>query len=543
MKRPARLLCLLLALTLLLTACGGGETSSSASSAAASSSAASSAASSTASAASTNDTGLEPATPFAPDHLRIAVNAESGKLDPQNNAIVPGMMIDKQIMEPLIDKNPETGEFIPVLATEWEWVDDTHLWFKLREGVTFHNGQAFTSADVVKTVERMLVGSASASLYSAFDAENTVANGDYEVTIAFKTPYAPALNFLTNARAYIVPHEYLEENGEEALNQNPIGTGPYKFVEWVLSSHCTMTRYEDYWGEPASIKDVTVRFVVDDTARMVALETGEIDIAIQLQDKDAANILDGNVDPHIKGEMVPGQQLNYFAFNLNFEPFQDLRVRQAIAHAVEWESAAEAAGGIIFLACDSCIGVTADYYTPIGIYEYDPELSKQLLAEAGYADGFSFTYNEQEVAAHVRMAEIVQQYLAEVGITMNIEVVDSATWTEINMNGTAEASTMNMTCTTGDPAHTLNGNVLTSSNTIGKFTDETFNEMFNESVSEMDETKRGEIYADIQQYVFDNVLEIPMFLKMIAYGYWDYVEGLYCDPGQQISVKDITFAA
>ena len=141
------------------------------------------------------------------------------------------------------------------------------------------------------------------------------------------------------------------------------------------------------------------------------------------------------------------------------------------------------------------------------------------------------------------MAEIVQQYLAEIGLTMEINVVDSATWTEVNMKGTADASTMNMTCTTGDPAHTLNGNVSTSSNTIGKFTDETFNQMFEDSLSEMDTTKRGEIYAEIQQYVFDNVLEIPMFLKMIAYGYWDYVEGLVCDPGQQISIKGIRFAA
>ena len=542
MKRLVRLLSMLLCLSLLLTACTNGDTAPDSSVSTPDASGESTASSGQASAAA-GDAELEPAAPFEPDHLRIAVNAESGKLDPQNNAIVTGMMIDKQIMEPLLDKDPETGEFIPVLATEWEWIDDTHLWFKLREGVTFHNGQTFTSADVVKTVERLLVGSASASLYSVFDPDNTVANGDYEVTIAFKSPYAPALNFLTNARAYIVPHEYLEENGEEALNQNPIGTGPYKFVEWVISSHCSMTRYEDYWGEPANIKDVTVRFVIDDTARMVALETGEIDIAIQLQDKDTSSILDGNVDPHIKGEMVPGQQVNYFAFNLNFEPFQDLRVRQAIAHAVEWEKAAEAAGGIIFLACDSCVGVTADYYTSIGIYEYDPERSKELLAEAGYADGFSFVYNEQEVAAHVRMAEIVQQYLAEIGLTMEINVVDSATWTEVNMKGTADASTMNMTCTTGDPAHTLNGNVSTSSNTIGKFTDETFNQMFEDSLSEMDTTKRGEIYAEIQQYVFDNVLEIPMFLKMIAYGYWDYVEGLVCDPGQQISIKGIRFAA
>ena len=127
--------------------------------------------------------------------LVYAVNTEPGKLDPQANSIIAGMCVEKQIFDTLIVKNPETGDFEPGLATEWEWVDTTHLKMTLREGVKWHDGSDFTSADVLYTIGRFADGAATASLYSAFDAANSTANGDYEVTIAFSYEFAPAINF------------------------------------------------------------------------------------------------------------------------------------------------------------------------------------------------------------------------------------------------------------------------------------------------------------------------------------------------------------
>ena len=123
---------------------------------------------------------------------------------------------------------------------------------------------------------------------------------------------------------------------------------------------------------------------------------------------------------------------------------------------------------------------------------------------------------------------------------MEIIVVDSATWQEQNMNGTSDTSIMNMTATTGDPHHTLNGVLANSSNTTGKILDEHFNDLANQALAEMDETKRGELYAEIQQYMFDNVFQIPMFVKMITYGVWDYIDGFVADPGQQLKFVDMS---
>ncbi len=529
MKRIFRCLALALSLLLLLSACAPAaeDTGSTAS----------------ASAAGSSGTASTLSTPLRPDTITMGANSEPSRLDPQNNGLIMGIMIEKQIYEPLIDKDPETGEFIPRLATEWEWLDDTHLKLRLREGVTFHNGDTFDAEDVMHTLDRISTGGSSASLYSAFDPEASTADGDYEVTIAFKYPFAPALNFLTNGRAYIVSKQFYDENGPDGLNQNPMGTGPYKFVEWVVSSHVVMERNDDYWGEKARIPNLVVRFIVEDTSRMVALETGEIDLCVGLQDSDITSVLNGEVE-HINGQLVVGQQVNYLGFNvLDTEYFKDKRVRQAMAHAVDWKEVCRVAGGSLFQAADSCIAPTIEYYKSIGIYEYDPELAKELLTEAGYPDGFSFTMNISEAPASVRLVEGMQAYYKEVGLDMVISVVDNATWNDINLKGTCDTSILNMTATTGDPNHTLSQTIKGGTTRTGEIADPYYNELYQAGVQEMDTTKRQAIYEEIQQYMYDEVLQIPVYVAVISYGYRDYVEGLICDPGQQIDFARISFQA
>ena len=527
MKRFAQLIAMLLCLAMVLTACGGDGNNSSGST---TTDGSQSTTSGDASGSTADNTSAGKADK---NSLVYAVAAEPGKLDPQNNAILPGMMIEKQIYDPLIDKDPETGEFIPALATAWEWTDSTHLKMTLREGVKWHDGSDFTAADVVYTIGRFAEGAATSSLYIAFDAENTVANGDYEVTIAFKYEFAPALNFLAHARAYIVNANYTETNGQQHLEQNPMGTGAFKFVEWVIGSHVTMVRNDEYWGNVPSYENLTVRFIVDDTARMVALETGEIDIASEIQSEDIARAVNGEV-ANVIGYTVPSYKVWYLALNQNFEPFQKKEVRLAMAHAVDWVTACEVAGGMTVEPAQSCLASTILGYEAQGIYEYDPELSKQLLAEAGYADGFEMTCVEEEIPVAIRMLETIQAYFAEVGITMNIESVDTATWNETRTKGNAEMTVGNMTAMTGDPMHTLSGTVVTSANVIDKVTDEHYNDLYEKGASEMDEAARLEIYKELQQYTYENAFQIPMYQQVITYGVRDYVENFIPDAGLQL---------
>ncbi len=534
MKRFAQLIAMLLCLAMVLTACGGGDTSSAASESAATESSAATSGEASESAAENASTSGK----ADKNTLVYAVSSEPGKLDPQNNSLLPGMMIEKQIFDSLLVKNAETGEFEPSLATAWEWVDDTHLKFTLREGVKWHDGSDFTAADVVYTIGRFADGAATGSLYAAFDAENTTANGDYEVTIAFKYEFAPALNFLAHNRAFIVSQNFVETNGVEALERSPIGTGAFKFVEWVIGSHVNLVRNEEYWGTVPSFENLTVRFIVDDTARMVALETGEVDIVSEIQSEDIERAINNEVEG-VVGYAVPSYKVWYLSFNESFEPFQKKEVRLAMAHAVDWVAACEVAGAMTVEPAESIVASTVFGYAPQGVYEYDPELSKQLLAEAGYADGFEVTCVEEETPIAVRMIETCQAYFAEVGITMNIETVDTATWNDANAKGTSMLAVTNMTAMTGDPMHTMNAMVNTSATITGKVTDEHYNELFEQGAAELDETKRAEIYAELQAYDHDNAYHIPLFQQIITYGVRDYIENFEPDAGLQLDCKGI----
>ena len=527
MKRLSKFFAMLLCLSLILAACAPADDSSSQNSSAAVSQSGgedasdqSSTASSTTGAVKTGDT----------DTLVYAVNAEPGKIDPQNNVVLPGLMMERQLYDPLVMKDPETGEIVPSLATEWEWLDDTHLQMKLRENVTFHDGTPFTAEDVKFTIGRFATGSATSSLYGPFDAENTEIVDDHTIIIAFSTPYAPALNFLTNPRALIVCKSWVEANGEEALNQNANGTGPFKFKEWIIGSSATFERNDNYWGEGPSFKTLVIRFIIEDSARMIALETGEIDLANGLQDADITRVLNGEVEG-IHGYAVPGYKMWYLGFNDDFEPFQHYEVRQAIAHAVDWEVAVETAAGRTGNIATSSVASTVWGYQEQGTYEYDPELSKQLLAEAGYPDGFDVTIIHEELPYIIRLVEVIQQELAEVGINVTIQVVDTATWSEITMLGNADLSVGSMTANTGDPAHAYSQLVGSSANITFSWDDEEFNRLCNEALVELDETRRAEIYAEVQQYVYETAGHIPMYEGVITYGAHDYIEGFIPDAG------------
>ncbi|MBR6728630.1 MAG: ABC transporter substrate-binding protein, partial [Clostridia bacterium] len=352
MKRFSKLLALLLCLSMILSACGGGSTSTASSAESKSSTAASTASGSTA------NTGAPVTTKEDKESLVYAAPSEPGKLDPQANGIIHGMMIEKQVYEPLIARDPATDELIPGLATAWEWVDDTHLKLTLREGVKFHNGDDFNADDVLFTLQRIAVGSATSSLYKPFDAENSTKNGDYEVTIAFKYAFAPALNFLTNPRAFMVSKEYVEANGEGCLDQYAMGTGPYKFVEWMVGSSVTLESNPEYWGGEPAIKNLTVRFIGEDTARMIALETGEVDFASQIQSSDIDRALAGEIKGVI-GYAVPSYKVWHLDFNVSTgekaEIFQKKEARLAIAHAVDWQATIETACGSVAMPAESCL--------------------------------------------------------------------------------------------------------------------------------------------------------------------------------------------
>lgn len=477
--------------------------------------------------------------PAARDTLNYGMPQEPGKLDPQNDSLLVTKMTDKQIYDTLFTVDEETKEILPNLATEWKWTDNLTLDVTLRDDVYFHNGEKLTAEDVAFTLERCTVGNATATLFTSFDVENTKAIDDTHITIKMKTPYASALNILANAMSGIVCKSYAESVDEMTFGREPIGSGAFKFVEWVAGDHITLTRNDDYWGHKPAYKTLNLRIINDNGARAIELETGGIDLTDSLNISDIVRFKD---DPNIEAYTVPSTKVVYMAFNDDHPILSNEKVRLAIAHAINVESVCKAAYGDGAIIATSSMPSTIYGYKNVGNYEYDVELAKQLLEEAGYADGFSFNTVCPNVAASIKTAESIKAFLAEVGIDMKIEQYDAATWRGTKLrDGSADSAPYNLTADTYDPNQNYMHLYADSGYVTVSSKDETVNRLLEEGRAETDNEKRLAIYAELQEYIQEHAIEIPLVENIINYATKPYVKGFIPNVGVQPDLKYIYF--
>lgn len=329
------------------------------------------------------------------------------------------------------------GSPIPLLAESWDVSDDgLTVTFNLREGVVFHDGSEFTSADVVYSMNAN--GQASvdrtASPYNAVTAVEAVDDNTVEVTLG-----APSLTFVNTMgdRAGIMVPEDFFENNDAATTV--IGTGPYMLTEYRIDQDLTMTRFEDYWGEKPYFETAIQRFIPDETAAINALLGGEIDMVASViaEGMDRVFAVSGENDG-IELVLIPGTEVSYWLLDTNVEEFQDILVRQAIQHGHNRQSHIDAAtAGTATPSCSMAVpsGIAWDSdYCP---YPYDPERAVALLAEAGYGPGeLVLDFPFANVAWHTVMAQVFQAEMAEIGITINLRSLDLATWLDqVNTQG------------------------------------------------------------------------------------------------------------
>ena len=307
-------------------------------------------------------------------------------------------------------------KIVPGLATEWKLVNDTTWEFKLRSGVKFHNGDSFTAADVKFNFDRILDPKTQSRQVPTWYPQVASAQvvDDLTLRIVTKIPW-PALPHLVQFMR-VAPAKYFQAVGAEGFVQKPIGSGPYKFVEWVKDSHLTLEANDSYWAGAPKIKRVTFRYVPDANTRAAQLLSGEVDLVQKLSPTDAAQVKARS------GLVVAGtRSMNQMFVGINsfVKPFNDVRVRQAMNYAVNWdEIIAKIMSGFAYRSPSSIGPLTLGFNPNLKPYAYDPARAKQLLAEAGYPNGFETTldgpvgrYNQDKEVAQAVIAD-----LAKVGI-------------------------------------------------------------------------------------------------------------------------------
>ncbi len=386
------------------------------------------------------------------DELVVVMGGEAVTLDPHGQNDQPSSRVRKQIYNTLVTQN-EAMEVIPGLAESWEITDGGKtLTLKLRDDVTFHNGNKFNAEDVKFSLERALASPHVKNIVQAIDPNGITIIDDYTVEVKMLYPFAPILAHLAHTAISILDEEATIAGGD-SYGQNPVGTGPYKFVSWTPGDSIVLTRFDDYFEEKAKIKDVRMRVITENSNRAIAVETGDAHIVYDISPNDVARI-----ESNDELNMVRSANFSsaYVGFNVEKAPFDDIRVRQAINLALDMDSIIEA---VYFGAGSPSKGPIVErvwsYNTDLPGYGYDLERAKALMAEAGYADGFETSIWVNENTQRIEIAEIAQAQLAEIGITLNIEILEWAAYLERTAAGEHEMFILGWVTVTGDPDYGL----------------------------------------------------------------------------------------
>lgn len=409
-----------------------------------------------------------------------------------------GRSITFNIYEGLVKVAPD-GSTVPAVASDVVMAEDAKAYtFTLREGVKFHDGSDVTMDDVIyslqKGIDSALPGYDKIASYEATD--------DTTLVISLAEPDTGFLVYMTQA---IVPAGS-DDNGE--LTLAPIGTGPYKFESYEVQESVTLIKNEDYWGEGGSLDEVTIRFLADQTAQLTNFQGGSIDgfeayggMSEQLEE-GTYNLYDTN-----------SNMVQVLALNNQVKPFDDVRVRQAIAYAIDADDIIETVNyGHAVKAGTPVPPSISKYYNEevASAYDINTDRAKELLKEAGYEKGFTFTVRVADIfPVHVDCAQLMVKQLEAIGVTMQIEQVDWNTWlNNVYSNREYEATLVSVDGSTVSPTAFLSRYVSTARNNFVNFSSEAYDAAYQAAVSETDDEKQVEYFKQAQQILSDECASV-----------------------------------
>ncbi|SET83312.1 peptide/nickel transport system substrate-binding protein [Oceanobacillus limi] len=459
--------------------------------------------------------------------LIFARGGDSESLDPGSTTDGESSRITRQVLESLLEFDDESFEVKPSLAHDWEVSDDGLTYtFYLEEGVTFHDGTDFNAEAVKVNFERWsdpehefsfaddgYVYSMYGTMFGGYKGDEghvideiNVVN-DYEIEFVLNKPLGFFLQNMAMTYFAITSPAALEEYGPE-INENPVGTGPFQFVDWSKDDAITLEKFEDYRidGLP-KLDRVVFEVIPDNAARLIALRSGEIDIMDGLNPDDAAGVEseDGLV-LHTRAE----NNFGYVGFNAQKPPLDQVEVRQAINHAIDRQAIADALyAGYANPAKNPLPPSYMGYNDEVEGYEYDIDKAKELLAEAGYEDGLEIELWTMPVARPYMpdpetVAEIVQSNLSDIGIDVSIVREEWAPYLEKTLQGEQEMFMLGWSGTNGDPDYflssLLHGDNVGSSNRTFYENDEV-DELLDQAKVSVDQDERAELYKQAQELI------------------------------------------
>jgi peptide/nickel transport system substrate-binding protein len=451
----------------------------------------------------------------------IGLQAEPVTLDPPQLSDYNTARAVYNMYDGLLRFKDESTEVEPGLAEKWDISEDGLAYtLYLRKGVKFHDGTDF-NADVVKfNLDRQIdpnhpYHDTGEFVYAGFtwgEVKDVAVIDEYTVRITLKNPLAPFISHLAMHPAYMVSPEAIKKYGRD-ISIHPVGTGPYRFVSWTPGVEVVQEKNPDYWGKPAHVDRLIFRPIIEDQARLTELQAGGINFMVNIPPDD----LDGlRADPNFAVVEQTGMHTWWVYLNMMKEPFKDVRVRQALSYAVNKQAIVDhILRGTGKLAINPLPPVVWSYTDQVERYDYNPDKARQLLAEAGYADGFPCVFWTPESGSGMQqpvlMSTAIQADLKAVGLDCQIKTFEWGAFLEQGIvppekNPGWDLMALSWIGDNGDPDNHLY--ILLSGDqwppngyNCGYYKNEQVDELLREARTTLDRARRTELYQEAQKLI------------------------------------------
>ncbi len=456
---------------------------------------------------------------FAADRmLRLSTLAPLTSVDPHATVNIQDRMVLLQIFEPLIRQNEATGEYEPRIAESYSISEDKLSYiFKIRKGIKFHNGDELKASDVVFSMNRAMASPKMRSYLTG--VTEVTAPDDYTVAVKLAQPNSAFINSQTNVM--IVGQKEVESQGKEFGTKLTLaGTGPYFFTQLKHDVEWTCEAFPDYYLGQAPIKKVHYVPITEASAGLIAFESGELDWYI-------APIANWNAltsNSNFKTQLVPANHTSFVDVNYLHPPLDDDNIRLAIAYAIDKES--------MNIACYDGHAVIADFMlqpqntgAPVKgiVYNYDPEKAKEYVKKSAYPNGTNVgTINCSAGGYFEKMAQVLQSNLADIGLTCDINRLDSGTNLE-----RSRSQKFDILCTGFSPSGDYEGSRMYSyTKSVGsfyikyegdKFDYKTMNALWDAGIATFDLAERQKIYSQLSDWIAKTATMLPVFHKVQPY--------------------------
>jgi peptide/nickel transport system substrate-binding protein len=479
------------------------------------------------------------------DTLVVGIAQTVVTLDPAMHRDRTTEAVLRNVFDGLVTRDVE-GRVVPQMAESWRLVDDRTWEFRLRTGIRFHDGTEFTADDVKFTIDRIIIdravggrSSPRRGLISEVDGAQCV--GRYTVRIHTRRPCPSLVNMLPFIE--VVPKAYVERVGDAYSAEHPVGAGPFAFVEWRKGEHVMLRRFEDYYGgspeippvRPARARMLVFKPIPEPATRVAALKANECELIQGLPPHLVPNI---QRDARTRLLACPGTRTFYLGMNVTRPPFQDIRVRHAMNHAVD-------PGHICRTILEGSATVLAGPLVP-GAIGFDPDLkpyrpdlgrARQLLAEAGYPDGFEVTLDATQDMRDVAMA--LRDQLARAGVRAQVLVREMGLLRADLAGGRSDLFLANWGNASLDPVGILDPTLATGGrgNYTG-YSSPRVDALLQQAMTEMDQQRRRSLYAECARVVHADAPWVFLFTMNELYAARTHFQGWQPTPDGWMCMHD-----